>query len=98
MRAVREHGSLLGLGGHRNLSPRPIIHNRKIPDVIIEDFLSFFFYLESDSFGVDCDSVGTRTRNLLLRRQLLYPVELRNQPIATSISKLRRKGNEKFRV
>ena len=25
-----------------------------------------------------CDSAATRTRNLLLRRQLLYPVELRN--------------------
>ena len=27
---------------------------------------------------VNCDSDGTRTRNLLLRRQLLYPVELLN--------------------
>ena len=25
-----------------------------------------------------CDSVGTRTQDLLLRRQLLYPAELRN--------------------
>lgn len=30
---------------------------------------------------VNCDSDGTRTRNLLLRRQLLYPAELRNQPL-----------------
>ena len=26
-----------------------------------------------------CDSVGTRTQGLLLRRQLLYPAELRNR-------------------
>ena len=26
-----------------------------------------------------CDSVGARTQDLLLRRQLLYPAELRNQ-------------------
>ena len=32
------------------------------------------------SFGC-CDSVGIRTRGLLLRRQLLYPAELRNQPL-----------------
>ena len=28
----------------------------------------------------DCDSVGARTRDLLLRRQLLYPTELPNRP------------------
>ena len=28
------------------------------------------------------DSVGIRTRDLLLRRQLLYPAELRNRPFA----------------
>ena len=28
------------------------------------------------------DSVGIRTRGLLLRRQLLYPAELRNQPFS----------------
>ena len=27
-----------------------------------------------------CDSVGARTRDLLLRRQLLYPTELPNRP------------------
>ena len=29
--------------------------------------------------GNVCDSVGTRTQNRLLRKQMLYPVELRNQ-------------------
>ena len=29
-----------------------------------------------------CDSVATRTQDLLLRRQLLYPAELRNRPYA----------------
>ena len=28
-----------------------------------------------------CDPVGTRTRNRLLRRQMLYPVELPDQPL-----------------
>ena len=28
----------------------------------------------------NCDSVGARTQDLLLRRQLLYPAELPNQP------------------
>ncbi len=27
-----------------------------------------------------CDPVGTRTRNRLLRRQMLYPVELPDRP------------------
>ena len=32
-----------------------------------------------------CDSGGTRTLGLLLRRQLLYPAELPNQPFAKGI-------------
>ena len=32
--------------------------------------------------GLFGDSVATRTQNLLLRRQLLYPVELRNHRLA----------------
>ena len=32
-----------------------------------------------------CDSAATRTQNLLLRRQLLYPVELRNHPRRDSL-------------
>ena len=32
------------------------------------------------------DSVGTRTQGLLLRRQLLYPAELRNHQIGCKIN------------
>ena len=38
------------------------------------------------------DSVGTRTQGLLLRRQLLYPAELRNRPCASVISQCGCKG------
>lgn len=34
---------------------------------------------------INGDSAATRTQNLLLRRQLLYPVELRNHPRRDSL-------------
>ena len=37
-------------------------------------------FIYADFANLTCDSVGARTQDLLLRRQLLYPAELPNQP------------------
>ena len=48
--------------------------------------------LSTDRKGLTSDPAGTRTPNLLLRRELLYPVELRDHnslPIAIGRAKVK---------
>ena len=43
-----------------------------------------------------CDSVGARTQDLLLRRQLLYPAELPNHPFLMPLLEIGCKGRQFF--
>ena len=45
------------------------------------------------AFLVLCDRVGIRTPNLLIRSQMLYPVELRSQPFPYGVANIDQKVN-----